>query len=56
MSELKLASPLLDGFMVGNAMSDHDGIRCYPAMREGSAIRIHNCMKAFLKRIIRFRN
>lgn len=36
MSELKLASPLLDGFMVGNAMSDHDGIRCYPAMREGS--------------------
>ena len=36
MSELKLASPLLDGFKVGNAMSDHDGVRCYPAMKEGS--------------------
>ena len=36
MSELKLASPLLDGFVVGNAMSDHDGVRCYPAMKEGS--------------------
>lgn len=36
MSELKLPSPLLDGFKVGNAMSDHEGIRCYPAMKEGS--------------------
>jgi len=36
LSELKLVSPLLDGFVVGNAMSDHDGIRCYPAMKEGS--------------------
>lgn len=36
MSELKLVSPLLDGFAAGNAMSEHDGIRCYPAMKENS--------------------
>ena len=36
MSEPKLVSPLLDGFLMGNAMSEHDGIRCYPAMKEGS--------------------
>ena len=34
MSELKLVSPLLDGFAVGEPISDHDGIRCYPAMKE----------------------
>lgn len=36
MSELKLVSPLLDGFLLGNPMSDHDGIRCYPAMKENT--------------------
>ncbi len=33
MSELKLVSPLLDGFVMGNPMSDHDGVRCCPAMK-----------------------
>ena len=32
MSEAKLISPMLDGFAIGGAMSDHHGIRCYPAM------------------------
>ena len=36
MSELKLVSPLLDGFAVGDPFSDHDGVRCYPAMKENS--------------------
>lgn len=36
MSEQKLVSPLLDGFTLGNAMSNHDGVRCYPAMKENS--------------------
>ena len=36
MSELKLVSPLLDGFVVGNPISDHDGIRCCPAMKEST--------------------
>ena len=36
MSEQKLVSPLLDGFIMGNPMSEHDGITCHPAMREGS--------------------
>ena len=36
MSELKLVSPLLDGFVMGDAISDHDGVRCCPAMRENS--------------------
>lgn len=36
MSELKLVSPLLDGFIMGNPMSDHDGIRCCPAMKENT--------------------
>ena len=36
MSEPKLISPLLDGFVMGGAISDHDGVRCYPAMREDS--------------------
>lgn len=33
MSELNLVSPLLDGFVMGNPMSDHDGVRCCPAMK-----------------------
>ena len=36
MSEPKLISPLLDQFAMGGAISDHDGVRCYPAMREES--------------------
>ncbi len=33
MSEPKLVSPLLDGFVMGNPMSEHDGVRCCPAMK-----------------------
>lgn len=36
MSEQKLVSPLLDGFVMGDPMSSHDGVRCCPAMRENS--------------------
>lgn len=34
MPELKMISPLLDNIIAGDAISDHDGIRCYPAMHE----------------------
>lgn len=36
MSEQKLVSPLLDGFTLGNAISDHSGVRCYPAIKENT--------------------
>lgn len=36
MSEQKLVSPLLDGFVMGDPMSNHDGVCCCPAMRENS--------------------
>ena len=36
MSEQKLVSPLLDGFLIGEPMSDHDGIVCCPAIRENT--------------------
>lgn len=36
MTELKLISPMLDDFDVGGSISDHDGVRCYPAMRKNS--------------------
>ena len=36
MSEHKLVSPLLDGFIMGNPMSTHDGISCCPAMKENT--------------------
>lgn len=36
MSDHKLISPLLDGFMMGDPISDHDGVRCCPAMRENT--------------------
>ena len=36
MSGPKLISPLLDHFVMGDAISSHDGVRCYPAMREDS--------------------
>lgn len=32
MSEPKLISPMLDHFIVGDAMSEHHGVRCYPAL------------------------
>ena len=36
MSDLKLVSPLLDGFVIGDPISNHDGVRCCPAMKENS--------------------
>ncbi len=33
MSVPMLVSPLLDGFVMGDAISDHHGVRCCPAMR-----------------------
>lgn len=36
MSEPKCISPLLDGFAIGKLMSSHDGVRCYPALKENS--------------------
>ena len=36
MSEQKHISPLLDGFAIGNPMSDHDGVRCCPAIKENT--------------------
>ena len=36
MSERKLVSPLLDGFLMGYPMSSHDGIECCPAKKENS--------------------
>ena len=34
MSDTKLVSPLLDGFLMGDPISEHHGVRCCPAMRE----------------------
>ena len=39
MSEVKLISPMLDDFIVGNAISEHNGVRCYPAMKNDSDAR-----------------
>jgi len=36
LSDNKLISPLLDGFTLGNPMSNRSGIRCYPAIKENS--------------------
>lgn len=36
MSDPKLISPLLDGFTMGNPISDHNGVRCCPAIKENS--------------------
>lgn len=36
MSEIKLISPLLDQFDMGDPISMHDGVCCCPAMRKGS--------------------
>lgn len=34
MSEIKLISPLLDNFAIGDVISEHNGIRCCPAMEK----------------------
>lgn len=36
MSELKLISPMLDNFVMGEPMSNHHGVRCCPAMPNDS--------------------
>ena len=36
MSDTKLVSPLLDGFLMGDPLSSHNGVHCYPAMKENS--------------------
>ena len=36
LSEAKLISPMLDGFSLGQSISDHSGVECYPAMRDDS--------------------
>ncbi len=36
MSDPKLISPMLDNFAMGDPISDHDGVRCCPAMENGS--------------------
>lgn len=36
MSEPKLISPLLDGYTLGAPVSEHNGIVCYPAIKENS--------------------
>ena len=36
MSDPKLVSPLLDGYIMGEPMSDHHGVRCCPAIRENT--------------------
>ena len=36
MSDTKLVSPLLDGFVMGEALTSHNGVHCYPAMKENS--------------------
>ena len=39
MSEIKLISPLLDDFIIGDVFSDHNGVRCVPAMKNNSDMR-----------------
>ena len=36
MSEMKPVSPLLDGFDLGAPMGSHDGVTCYPAIKENT--------------------
>ena len=36
MSEEKLITPLLDGFLMGSPMGEHNGVSCCPAMKEDS--------------------
>ena len=37
MSDAKLISPLLDNFEIGDAISMHDGVSCYPAINKGTS-------------------
>lgn len=36
MSDPKCISPMLDGFALGSPISEHDGVKCCPAIRENS--------------------
>ena len=36
MSDSQLISPILDNFAIGGPISDHHGVRCYPAMKNES--------------------
>ena len=36
MSDPKLISPLLDNFIIGGSVSEHHGVRCYPAIKNDS--------------------
>ena len=36
MSEPRYVSPMLEGFTLGQSISDHHGVTCYPAMRNDS--------------------
>ena len=36
MSEPRYVSPMLDGFSLGQSISEHNGVACYPAMRDDS--------------------
>lgn len=36
MSKPMLISPMLDGFLMGDPISDHNGVRCCPAMKKDS--------------------
>jgi len=36
LSEVNLVSPLLDGFSMGDPISDHDGVVCRPAIKENT--------------------
>ena len=36
MSENHAVSPLLDGYILGQVISDHAGVRCIPALRDGT--------------------
>ena len=38
MSESNSVSPLLDGFKLGNPISNHHGVCCCPAIKENSDI------------------
>jgi len=36
MVESQQNSPILDNFAIGGAISEHHGVRCYPAMKDAS--------------------
>ena len=47
MSEAKMISPMLDNFIMGGAMSDHHGVRCYPAIENGTCLGFINIIDEF---------